>query len=126
MSKRGVVIGIVAGVAAITLLLALIDPTGPYGMFLPKCPMKWLTGYDCPGCGSTRAMHALLTGHPTDALRHNLFLPLAVLVIICSTLAEWMPKRFAGMRKIIFSPAAGYGFATLCVGWWIGRNLLNI
>lgn len=32
------------------------------GWLLP-CPFKWLTGFDCPGCGFQRSLLALLRGH---------------------------------------------------------------
>lgn len=34
-------------------------PPGEYS-FYPVCLIKTLTGFSCPGCGSTRALHALL------------------------------------------------------------------
>ena len=45
--------------------------------FLPPCPFHLLTGFYCPGCGSTRMLYFLVHGHPYLAFRQN---PLAMLV----------------------------------------------
>jgi Protein of unknown function (DUF2752) len=59
----------IAGLAA----LAVLDPsTSP---FFPPCVFRVLTGWQCPGCGSARALHALLHGDVAAALSAN---PLAV------------------------------------------------
>ena len=34
------------------------------GLPLPACTFKHVTGCPCPGCGATRAAHALLGGGP--------------------------------------------------------------
>ncbi|WP_131724959.1 DUF2752 domain-containing protein, partial [Mycobacteroides abscessus] len=37
------------------------DPTTPGGV-LPVCPLKALTGLDCPGCGGLRMVYSLMHG----------------------------------------------------------------
>lgn len=37
----------------------------------PPCPTQYLTGYYCPGCGSLRALHALLHGDLAAAFSQN-------------------------------------------------------
>jgi hypothetical protein len=44
--------------------------------FFPVCPFRALTGFACPGCGSTRGMHALVHGDVVSAFKFN---PLLVL-----------------------------------------------
>jgi hypothetical protein len=53
--------------AAATAALAL------YGLGLPPvvCPLRAATGMPCPTCGGTRAVAALLAGHPAAALAWN-------------------------------------------------------
>lgn len=42
--------------------------------WLPECPFYKTTGWLCYGCGSTRALHALLHGHCADSLKYNILL----------------------------------------------------
>ena len=39
--------------------------------FYPVCQFHRLTGLNCPGCGGTRALYALVHGHFSTALRDN-------------------------------------------------------
>jgi len=39
--------------------------------FYPQCPVYRLLHLECPGCGTTRALAALLHGHIMEALRLN-------------------------------------------------------
>src|ERR1700761_4030035 len=39
--------------------------------FYPLCQFHQLTGLNCPGCGATRALYALLHGNFSVALRDN-------------------------------------------------------
>ncbi len=42
--------------------------------FYPVCQFHRLTGLNCPGCGMTRALHALLHGNFSAAWRDNALL----------------------------------------------------
>jgi len=42
--------------------------------FYPVCQFHRLTGLNCPGCGGTRALYALLHGEVSTALRDNALL----------------------------------------------------
>lgn len=55
----------VAGIS----LFRFFEPTD--ASFFPKCTLHQMTGLHCPGCGSTRAVHALVHGRWIDALRFN-------------------------------------------------------
>src|ERR1700730_15059946 len=67
------------GIAAGAIFLYLFNPASPtnQGIF-PQCPFRLLTGWQCPGCGSTRAFHQLLHGHFLAASELN---PLMVLTL---------------------------------------------
>ncbi len=51
--------------------------------FYPQCPIHAAFGIQCPGCGTTHAIAALLHGHFVEALRWNALtigaLPIAAL-----------------------------------------------
>ncbi|MFC3896088.1 DUF2752 domain-containing protein [Lentzea rhizosphaerae] len=105
-------------------LLMFVDPNEP-GNLLPKCPFKWVTGLDCPGCGATRMVHALLHGDVVGAFHYNAVLltlgvPLAVWLF-----ARWTRDRWTGERR---SVPKSVGFAVLVVSavWGVARNLAGI
>jgi Protein of unknown function (DUF2752) len=79
MTKSLRIAGLLTGVivAAIGLvLLRLFDPAT--SDVFPPCPLHYLTGLYCPGCGSLRAIHALLHGNMTVAWAMN---PLTVVLL---------------------------------------------
>ncbi|WCO68501.1 DUF2752 domain-containing protein [Iamia majanohamensis] len=81
--------GVGVGVALATAYTAWQDPTTGDGLF-PGCPLRSMTGWDCPGCGGLRATHALTHGDLAGALDHNVWVavgvPLAIVVWLLWTL----------------------------------------
>jgi len=63
-----------ATLAAGATYLFFFEP-GKTGFF-PVCPFRALTGFTCPGCGSTRCLHRLLHGDVVAAFEFN---PLLIL-----------------------------------------------
>ena len=59
--------------------------------FPPPCVFRKATGIFCPGCGSTRALRALLGGDFLAALRYNPF-SIAVLFALPTLLVLRRPK----------------------------------
>lgn len=100
--------------------MAAIDPAG--GPTL--CPFRAATGLWCPGCGSTRMLHQLATGHPMGALGFN---PLAFVLLpfviwgVFVALAGW----FGGARLTVprFSARTVWILAVVVMAFWILRNV---
>ena len=85
------------GAIAVLALLCFFDPST--SAIFPPCPTNALTKLHCPGCGTLRAMHALLHGDVKEALSQNI---LAVIFIPILPAICFFPKYF---RKPIV-PAA--------------------
>jgi hypothetical protein len=67
---------LLAAIAVGAVLLEVFDPATS-GIF-PPCPVRYLTGWYCPGCGSLRAIHQLLHGNLRAAWALN---PLTVVLL---------------------------------------------
>lgn len=104
--------------------------------FYPRCPSKMLTGYDCPGCGSLRGLHALLHGDFAAAWSFNpaLYLALALIAVIAIAGIHRRPltARNAGRRITALSrrvaaltdhPAFPLTILAATLAWTIVRNL---
>ena len=64
--KRLLVAGVVVGIAGGVVLLYVAAPTPD--SYFPRCLFHMLTGLHCPGCGSTRCLHALVHGDLPQAV----------------------------------------------------------
>lgn len=109
-----------AVVVAAAALLYLYDPSTA-GIY-PRCPAKMLTGWDCPGCGSLRALHALLHGRVGDALQLNPALAVAIPAVAFFAPARLYPPSSLAHR-VAYSPLTPRVILVAVVAWWIGRNL---
>ena len=109
---------VVAGGGALALLL-FVDPATS-AMF-PPCLWRLATGWQCPGCGSARALHELLHGDVYAAMALN---PFAVTVapLAAFNYGAWMAGRSRGWFGSI-RPAAIYALAVALVAFAIIRNL---
>lgn len=65
---------------------------GPLSFGPFRCPVRALTGFDCPGCGSTRCLSALARGDLLTAVDHNL---LVVVVVVAAVVAAglWVARQ---------------------------------
>ncbi len=110
-------IAVFAALAAVLFAFDPVDGPLPY----PRCWIKLLTGYDCPGCGSARALHALLHGHPAQAWAFNPAI-FFVLPLIGAALAAEHP-RCARLRRLLLTPACAAALIALTLAWTLLRNL---
>lgn len=90
--------------------------------WMPHCPSHMLTGYDCPGCGTLRALHALMHGNIAAAWNYNaavfFALPMiAALAVAPHTRPHSLLRRFADSR---WTPIAVF---IALVAWTVFRNL---
>lgn len=121
--KKYPLAAIVALVAAIAALLfyAEVDPEST--RLMPRCVFRAATGFDCPGCGFQRALHAALHGDFALAWGYNPFLFFMLPVGLLYFIVELFAGKDSGVRRMLLSPAAIITLLLLTVGWWVARNL---
>ena len=114
---------VLAGTAvAGCVYVALVDPN--QSSWYPQCPFRALTGWDCPGCGITRAIRALVTGHPGRALDHNVLFVVALVVGMVWYATNWVRTRRGRPPLTLRGGRWWTGAAIVLVGaFWVVRNL---
>ncbi|MDE6277755.1 MAG: DUF2752 domain-containing protein [Muribaculaceae bacterium] len=110
----------VAAVALVSFIYYNHDPSSPAA---PKCIFRLLTGWDCPGCGSQRALHALLHGQPARAWSFNPYIFFAVPGAVVFILVEAMRKSHPRLHRALINEATIAAVLAATVAWWIFRNL---
>ena len=109
---------------AVAALYLLFDPS-QYAVF-PKCYFYQLTGWQCPGCGLQRMLHALLHGDILAAWHYNAFLLCALPFVVFLLWAEMMrTKRPALYARVCSMPVILTAFV-LTLAWFVLRNILSI
>ncbi len=108
--------------AALAVALFLLDPATS-GLF-PPCLFRSATGLLCPGCGATRAAHALLHGDLAAALRLN---ALAVVGLpAAATVGAWGALRARSGRPLRIPPLVLLLVAAAVLAFTVARNLLGV
>jgi Protein of unknown function (DUF2752) len=107
--------------AAGVIYVFIFEP-GKSGFF-PVCPFRALTGFTCPGCGTTRGLHKLFHGDVIGAFQLNplmlVLLPILLYVLIRYTSAT-MRGHSLNMNRL----DAKYIWVLFAVvlSFWILRN----
>ena len=120
------ILSIGVGVAIVVALLLLFFFNPETTPIYPRCPSRLLTGYQCAGCGSLRATHALLHGRLLQAWHYT---PLRVLgrprgVFLLAI--EHLRHRHAWAERIYLrcnSPLFIGVLILITIAWTIIRNL---
>lgn len=112
---------------AIIILIIIYGKLNPENSNLfPKCPFRVLTGYECPGCGSQRAVHHLLNLEIKNAIKANALLVFSIPYILLLVFAELLKSKskfFMNLYKTLYNSKAIWAIFVIIVFWWIARNL---
>jgi hypothetical protein len=91
--------------------------------FYPVCQFHRLTGLNCPGCGMTRSLYALLHGDFSAALRDNALF-LGGLALLAGRAGWWGVENFLGRKHGQFFPARWlWPLLAVALGFTVLRNL---
>ena len=118
--------GSIVAIGTVTIGLLTLYFFSPTSETWPlQCPLFKLTGWQCPLCGSQRAIHELMHGHIGQAWHYNpglwLAAPLLTLWAIGSVIPEWNRFRIVAWTSKGWVLGATIGMLLL---WGVVRNLI--
>ena len=114
--------GMLLLVVALSLFYAFDPATDP---FFPLCPFRAITGLECPGCGSQRAIHSLLHLQVGDALAYNALMVVALPYILLGIWLERLGggRRYPRLQRFFFGRWSALVVLMLVLIYWVIRNL---
>lgn len=123
MQRKGVIIILVFSIIILSIIFNNYDPEK--SVWFPKCPFYIITGFQCPACGSQRAVYHLLHLHFRDAISYNPFLVISLPYVILLILVTWIvpQDRYTKIRAIVYNPTIVRIYIILIVVWWVVRNV---
>lgn len=101
--------------------LRSFDPNGAASPFMP-CILRSLTGWYCPGCGTTRALHALVHGDLAGVFAMNPLLPFLA-VTVPMVVWQGTGRRLPGPRWIGQALGSATFWLVLIGAYWVLRNV---
>ena len=114
---------IISGLIAGCVIYFIYNPVE--SVLFPKCPFLLLTGLKCPGCGSQRAIHAMLHFDFYAAFRHNAMLLFSIpyiILLVVAKIARFISPDSVFTAKIQSASIIRVFFA-LVILFWITRNI---
>jgi hypothetical protein len=88
--------------ALVAVVVFFFDPSK--NRFYPVCQFHRFTGLECPGCGATRAVYALLHGDFPAALHNNALL--VALAFLSAVRGGWLAvAKIRRQNHAVFFPA---------------------
>lgn len=98
-------------VLALIIFFSFFDPTT--FPFFPRCFFHALTGFECPGCGTSRALHAIVHGKIIAAFSYNPILFLAIPTVIILIFSK-RARRSVALPIVVL---------IVILLYWVIRNL---
>jgi hypothetical protein len=104
--------------------------------FFPRCPFLAITGYECPGCGSQRAVHHLLHGRVAEAWSMNPLLVVMIPYLLLGVAVGFFYYRYtrtanpryawaAWARKNLYGATAAWVILAVVVLFTVFRNIFG-
>ncbi len=119
------VVGVAIAMVMVYIYRTYDPASGESVIPFPKCPFKVLTGLDCPGCGSQRAIHSLLHGEIVGAWRQNAFMIVSIPYILLLLISKMTAKRSPKMYNMLRNKHLINTYLVFTIAWWIGRNAIS-
>lgn len=125
VAKRRIGFGIGVGICLVAIGIVYFR-FNPALYSFPRCPFLVLTGWQCAGCGSQRALHHLLHGDFYAAFKLNCLLVVAVPYILLGYILEystWGQTKIA-LRQWLYGQKAKMIVLVLIISFWFLRNVI--
>lgn len=113
-------VAVILAACAVISAYYLIEPSS--GLY-PRCAFKMATGLDCPGCGSQRAIHALLHGDIVAAWHSNAMLLIGLPLVGLLLAARALRHRHPALERTLNSQGIILILLAALVLWTIVRNI---
>ena len=123
MRRSLIIILVIAALMVFGFIYYALDPSS--STMFPRCTFLSLTGYKCPGCGSQRAIHALLHGDVVAAFKFNALMMVSIPWLALCFFAESQRVRNPRLYARLNSPLLIWIFLAMVLGWWLLRNIFN-
>ena len=123
-TKRLIILTLsILGIGGVCFFYFTFNPT-EHSFFL-SCPLRYATGYECPGCGSQRAVHHLLHGDFKTAWGLNPFLLLSLPLIIYGIGSKVYNYLYNTSHRVMlfYDKRFIYGYFGLAILFAILRNI---
>lgn len=121
--QRTIALVIWMGLGAIAIFLFFFNPASASNQWFPKCPFRMVTGWQCPGCGSTRACYQLIHLHPVAAFKLNPLMVMTLPFIVYGFLG-FTKSAITGQpqRRIFIPPIYLWAWLVVLIFFWVFRN----
>jgi hypothetical protein len=119
---KGTPIATAAALACGCAIVAMNDPSEK--SILPGCAFYNVTGWYCPGCGMTRALHNFINGDILKAFRFNAMLIIAIPLFVYFYV-WWVNWAFTGKRMptLKLTKVQLWSIVAIALVFVVGRNL---
>ncbi|WP_198587017.1 DUF2752 domain-containing protein [Glycomyces xiaoerkulensis] len=118
-------VAVLGGFALAAAAIVAADPTDDTGP--TTCLFKMTTGFDCPGCGGTRAFYYLVTADLPEAARHHAMAvfaaPFLVWMFVTWALPRFAPKVRWRLPRFHLTPGVLTSFLIAWGVFFVARNL---
>lgn len=125
MTRRVKLTLTISGIVALAAILLLYAGFNPADNPFPRCVFLSLTEFKCPGCGSQRALHALLHAEFGQAWHYNPLLIISIPFLALLAFSQVMKRRFTKLYNNLNGGMVIWTVFIIVIAWWIFRNIFD-
>lgn len=93
-----------------------------FNEWMPKCIFHLISGYDCPACGTQRALKYFAEGDFRAGFFSNPYIVVLLPYIFTVAVAEFGGRRTENLKRAVTDYRVIIVLGVVMLGWWIFRN----